>query len=191
MQNENINPIRHSALGTVSGTAIGAVGGGIKSGVKTWVYTAAITALAFGATAAVVAFTGGLGTGAAALTFGTISNALANFVGFGLVGGAVGGLVVGPALGVFGGAIGTVRGGTQAASRIRDEKGAANMLDAQLQAYQAQAYAASAAPTTVYAPSAANNNYATASTMNQAGTKIHADTAQDLGTINGMQLQRA
>lgn len=188
MQNETINPIRHSALGTVGGTAAGAAGGAVKTGAKTFLYTAIGTALVFGATAAVIAFTGGLGA-AAIGTAGTLSNAVANFVGFGLLGGAVG-VPLGLFTGTIGGGIGAVTGGSRAASRIRDEKGAANVLDAQLSAYQTQALAAQQA-TTIYAPSAANHNYAGASTKNQAPLSIQGGTGQDLGTINGMQLQRA
>lgn len=183
MSNETINPIPHSALGTVSGTTLGAVGGGLKGVGKALLYGVALGAIIGGAWGVGLL---GFAATAAGISGGTVGWTVLGVLGGGLLGGVLG-TAVAPATGI----IGTVKGGSNAASRIRAEKGAANMVDAQLQAYQAQAYAAAAAPTTVYAPTAANNNYATASTMNQAGTKIQADSAQDLGTINGMQLQRA
>lgn len=178
MQNETINPVRHSTLGTVSGTTLGAVGGGLKSGAKTLGYLAIGGAVIGGLIGAGVF--GAVGVGGWA-----IAQTLAGVVGGGLVGGLAG-LFAAP----IAGGIGAVTGGSRAATRIREEKGAANMLDAQLSAYQAQALASQQA-TTIYAPTAANNNYPSASTMNQAGSQIQAATAQDLGTINGMQLQRA
>ena len=190
MNQETINPIRHGAISTASGTALGAVGGGIKTGAKTWMYTA----LGFAALGAVV-MSGGtmLGLlGVSAATTGTVSTLLGQTLLGGTLGGLFGGLVAGPITGGLGGIVGTVKGGSNAASRIRDEKGAANMMDAQLQAYQAQAMAMQAQPTTIYAPSASNaNRYETASTRNEAPLSIQGGTGQNLGTINGKQLALA
>ena len=189
MSNENINPIHHSTLGGVTQTAAGAAGGALKSGLSGYLKTTLATGLVVGAVAATIALTGGLGAlgwGAA----GTLGNAAMNFTVFGLVGGVVGAFTTGPVGGAIGSWFGGFHGGANAAERVRNEKGAANVLDAQVSAYQAQAVAAQQA-TTIYAPSAANNNSFPASTMNQAGSKIQADSAQNLGTINGMQLQRA
>lgn len=179
MSNETINPIHHSTLGAATGTVAGAVGGGLKTGVKTLLYT-----VAAGALIGAIWMSGGFGLLPAAA-----SGVLGNIVGGSLLGGLAGGLL-GSFAAPIGGLVGGITGGNRAASRIRDEKGAANMLDAQLSAYQAQAQAMQSA-TTIYAPSAANNNSFPASTMNQAGSRIQADTAQNLGTINGLQLQRA
>lgn len=190
MQNDNINPIHHGAFSKATGTVAGAAGGALKSGASGYLKTTLVTGLVVGGIAATMALTGGLGAvGFGAL--GTLSNALVNFGIFGAIGTAIGAFTTGIVGGGIASWIGAVKGGSNAATRIRNEQGAANMVDAQLSAYQAQAYAASAAPTTVYAPSAANNNYPTASTMNQAGTKVQADSAMDLGIINGQQLAAA
>lgn len=183
MTNETINPIHHSTLGGATSTAAGAVGGGLKAGVKTL-----LAVVAVGAVIGAVWATGGLGllAGEAAATFSGI-------LGDGILGalaGAAGGGLVGIFAAPIAGLVGGISGGSRAATRVREEKGAANMLDAQLSAYQAQAQAMQQA-TTIYAPSAANNNSFPASTMNQAGSRIQADTAQNLGTINGLALQRA
>lgn len=179
MSNETINPIHHSTLGAATSTAAGAVGGGLKGGVKTLLYT-----VAAGALIGAIWMSGGFGLLPAAA-----SGVLGNIVGGSLLGGLAG-TFVGAFAAPLGGLVGGLRGGSHAAARVRDEKGAANVLDAQLSAYQAQAQAMQQA-TTIYAPSAANNNSFPASTMNQAGSRIQADTAQNLGTVNGLALQRA
>lgn len=178
MSNETINPIHHSTLGGATGTVAGAAGGMLKSGFKALAFTV-------GAGVLVGALWGAGVFAGVGIAGGTIINTL--------LGGALGGVLGFGASYVtapIAGTIGAISGGTRAADRIRDEKGAANMLDAQLSAYQSQAQAMQTA-TTIYAPSAANNNSFPASTMNQAGTRIQADTAQNLGTINGLALQRA
>lgn len=192
MSNQTINPINHGIISGTGQTVAGAVGGGVKTGFKTWGTTTLYTGLAIGAAAAVIAFTGGagaLGFG----TLGTLGNALTNFAVWGALGTGFGAVVTGPFASVFGGIFGAAKGGAQAAERVREEKGAANMMQAQLSAYQAQALAAQASPTMVYAPSAANNTkYDTASTLKlandnaiQAGASVQHD-----GVVQGMQLQR-
>lgn len=181
MQNETINPIRHGVISGATQTTAGVATGAVKTGVKSWLGSMG-TFIAIGAVVGFTIGTGGLGTIATGAIAGPIIG--------GLVGGLVG-IIPSGYIGGLGALIGGFTGGKHAVERVSAERGAANMLDAQLQAYQAQAYAASAAPTTVYAPTAANNNYPTASTMNQAGTKIQADAAQDLGTINGQALAAA
>ncbi len=184
MQNDNINPIHHGAFSKATGTVTGAAGGAIGTAGKAVGSTLLFSTLAGAGIAVAIGLTGGLAAG------GFLTTMLFNAV-IGSLSGAVVGMVASPVVGGIGAWVGAVKGGSNAATRIRNEQGAANMVDAQLSAYQAQAYAASAAPTTVYAPSAANNNYPTASTMNQAGTKVQADSAMDLGTINGQQLAAA
>lgn len=179
MSNETINPIHHSTLGGAAHTATGAAGGAIKGAAKGW----GATMLGFVVAGAAIGLFLGTG-GTAAVTWAVGGPIL----------GAIGGAIVGWFPSQLGGGIGALfgglKGGVNAADRVRDERGAANMLDAQLSAYQAQAMAMQSA-TTIYAPSAANNNSFPASTMNQAGSRIQADTAQNLGTINGLALQRA
>ena len=180
MSNETINPIHHGAVSGVTQTAAGAAGGAAKAAAKGW----GATMLGFVVVGAAIGFvvaTGGTGAVASWAVGGPILGALAG----GLIGWFPSQLVGG-----VGALFGGLKGGSNAAGRVREERGAANMLDAQLSAYQAQAQAMQQA-TTIYAPSAANNNSFPASTMNQAGSHIQADTAQNLGTINGLALQRA
>lgn len=192
MENDNITPIHHGALSSVGGTAAGAVGGGLKAGAKTVLAVAAIGALVGGLWG--LGVLGAIG-GAMGISGGTVISTIFGVGLGGVLGGALG-LFASPATAT----IGAVRGGNRAANRIRDEKGAATVLDAQLSAYQAQAYAAQQQPATIYAPSASNNTTISPGagapvsqypTMNQASPRINADSAQNLGTINGLQLQRA
>jgi len=180
MTNETINPIHHSTLGGATQAAAGVAGGAAKGAAKGWLGTMGVFILG-GALIGFLVGTAGIGT----LATGAIAGPIIG----GLLGG-VAGWVPSQLGGGLGAILGGLKGGSNAANRVREEKGAANMLDAQLSAYQAQAQAMQQA-TTIYAPSAANNNSFPASTMNQAGTRIQADTAQNLGTINGLALQRA
>jgi hypothetical protein len=180
MQNETIMPVRH---GLISGTATtaaetgkGALTGLVKGGLIGLGTMAALGALALGG--ATLALGGGF----------------AWAVGLGLVGALGGGItglsIGGPLAAGIGTLVGTVFGAKHGIDKVSNERGAATMLDAQLAAYQAQAMASQQA-TTIYAPSAANHNYAGASTKNQAPLSIQGGTGVDMGAINGMQLQRA
>lgn len=188
MSNENIMPVRH---GLISGTATtaaetgkGALQGMVKGGLIGIAVMAGLGALVFGGAA--FGITLAATTGLSALTVGAITGG-AVLVGA-LSGGVAGIFSGGPLAAGIGTVFGTVFGVKRGVDKVGNELGAATMLDAQLAAYQAQAYAAQQA-TTIYAPSAANNN--NFPSMHQAGSRIQADTAQNLGTINGMQLQRA
>jgi hypothetical protein len=186
MSQENINPIRHGLFSTVGGVSGGAVGGGLKSGIKTILVVAGIGA-AFGLIMATGGF-GLIGAGAAAggathaiVASSTIWNGL-----WGALGGALGGTALGSFLAPFTGTIGLFRGASHASHRIREERGAANMVDAQLAAIQAQAYAAQQPPVVV-------NNQVGGSkypTMNQTeNSSVQGDSLEYLGKGNAMQLQ--
>jgi len=180
MSNENIAPINHGVVGTVGHTAAGAAMGGLKFGAKAIFYTAVA--------GAVIGGLWGVGLfGAVGLAGGTVATTIFSAIGGGLGGGLLG-MFASPLVAT----IGAAKGGSQAASRVREEKGAHTMVSAQLEAYRAQAIAAQAAPTTVYAPSASNDNkYGSASTMNLADSNIQAASAQNMGRVDGLQLARA
>lgn len=182
MVNETTNPINHGVVGALGHTAGGAAIGGVKSGIKTLGYT-----ILAGAAIGAIWMSGGFGLLPAAAS-GVLSNVL--------IGAGIGGVVSLPFAGLFsafGTAFGAAKGGAQAYDRVRDEKGAANMVKAQLQGMQMQAMAERSAPTTVYAPTAVNDNkYGSASTMNLADSNsIQAASAQLDGRAAGAQLQRA
>lgn len=179
-QNQTV-PVRHTMLSGVGSTTAGTVGGAVKGGVSGWLIATGICAVLGAAL-----FTGGFGLGlGSAMLWQGIGGAA-------LVGG-IGAFTVGPFVGMLTGAFGGVKGGTQAAERVSREKGAATMLDAQVAAYQAQA---GAAQTNVYTAPLANNDNkynfpASGSAMNPAASSIQASSAENLGVVDGQQLQRA
>lgn len=181
MSNENIMPVRHGFISGTATTAAEAGKGAIKGMVKGGLMGLATMAVLGAAIVGGSAFL--LGGGIVGLLVAAPIGAIA---------GGLSGLVVGgPLAAGIGTVLGTVFGVNRGMDRVGNERGAATMLDAQLQAYEAQAMAAQQA-TIINAPSAANNNYPTASTMNQAGTQIQRGTSQDMGMINGAPaLQRA
>jgi hypothetical protein len=197
---EQIIPVRHSTLSGVGSTAAGTVGGAVKGSIKAaalWIVGFAVV----GALLSVMITTGALpailgmelakvaAVEAGKVTLGSIVGSAAIT---GICAGVVGALTSGfPA--VFGGLFGGVKGGAHAAERVSKEKGAATVLDAQVAAYQAQS---GIGQTNVYtAPLATNDNKynfpAQGSSMNMAGSSIQADSAQNLGLVDGQQLQRA
>lgn len=180
MSNQTINPINHGVVSAAGHTAGGAVVGGLKLGAKTILYTAGAFALFGGLWGA------GL-LGAVGIAGGTMVNTM-----IGVVGGGVVGTFLGSFVSPFTATVGAAKGGSQAYDRVREEKGAANMVKAQLQGMQMQAMAERSAPTTVYAPTAVNDNkYGSASTMNLADSNIQAASVQLDGRAAGAQLQRA
>lgn len=170
--NEYIAPVDHGVLSAtgsvVGGTAVGAV----KNGVKTYLYTALTCALI-----------GGVFAVAAPLAAGSaLASAFSSFVGWGLVSGLVGAVVVAPFTSVLGGLFGGAKGGIESAERVRAEKGAANMLEAQVQVARSQA------------PYIANDNRnyglpAQGTNFNQAGSMVSG--IQPEGRMSGVELQRA
>lgn len=180
MQNETIMPVRHGLISgtatTVAETGKGALTGLVKGGLIGLGTMATVGALLAGGAAFM-------------LSAGIVPIVLASAAGA-LGGGVTGMFVGGPLAAGIGTVVGTVFGVKRGVDKVSNERGAATVLDAQLSAYQAQAMASQQA-TTIYAPSAANHNYAGASTNNQAPLSIQGGTGMDMGTINGMQLQRA
>ncbi len=168
MANDNIAPINHSAGSAFSSTAAGVTGGAIKGGVKWGLVWTGLLAAA------------GIASG---IALGGIAAAP---ILLGLVGGGVVGFLTSPAAGVIGSAFGALGGGSRAAHRVREERGAAHMLDAQVEAYKAQVMAPQ--------PAAYANKYAMpeqGSAMNPAASTIQADSLQSMGRVDAPQLQRA
>jgi hypothetical protein len=159
MENIDVAPINHNALTATSSVALGAAGGAAKTGI-TW-----------------GAVTFGLLT-VSGIILGALSGGLLPAIGLGLVGG-FGGLLVGPFVGAIASAFGGFSGAVKSANRVTQEKGAANVIQAQVAAYQAQGMAESK-----------YNFPEQGSVMNPAGiTSLSA--AQVEGRVNGQQLQRA
>ena len=200
MQNETIMPVRH---GLISGTAVttaeaakGGFGGFLKGGLigigGSLIGGPIIGAVGLGLVGlvggAIIGLIPGIALVGAALTGATYLGVTGAVLG-GVAGivGVVPGAIYGSG---FGGLFGLFQGASKGVNKVGQERGAATMVNAELEAYKAQAMAAQQA-TTIYAPSAANHNYAGASTKNMAPLNIQGGTGQDLGTINGMQLQRA
>lgn len=190
MEENYAAPIRHSGLSAAGSTAAGAVGGGLKTGLKTYGTTVIATAV-IGAVLGVLIATGGFGL--FAVGTGMLGTAFWGGIGGGLLGGLGGALVIGPFAGMFGGLFGAAKGGSHAAHRVREETGAAQVLDAQVQAYQAQALAGQSAPMNIYAPSNDNkyNFPAPGTPMNPALASIQADSVQNQGRLGAQQLQIA
>ncbi len=157
MENMNVAPIDHG-IASASVTTVSEAGRGTFNGFKTgglWVGLA--SAVGFG----VAAFSGVGALGLIALGIAGIGATLFS---------AGAGSVIGAAKGTYNGV-----------NRVRQEQGAANVMQAQVAAYQAQAIAA-----------ANDNKYnfpAQGSQFNEAGSTVNAMRTD--GRVNGMQLQRA
>jgi hypothetical protein len=166
MSNEeyNVAPIDHGVLSATGSIAAGTVGGGVKKGLlwgALWIGAATL------GVAAIAAVTFGLG--AAPLLIG------------GLLGGVMGTATSGFA-GVIGSTIGAITGGTRAFNEVKQEKGAANLMQAQIDVMKAQNMQA-----------ASNDNKYSfppqGSPMNMAGSTVNAMQAD--GRVSGQERQRA
>ncbi|MES2984099.1 MAG: hypothetical protein V4735_02805 [Pseudomonadota bacterium] len=181
MQNEYVNPVDHSTLSAGGAVAAGAFGGALKSGAKTMLWCVggfAVLGLLIG--------TGWLGAGVTALGLaGGSTGGMTVFLGaVGTVLGAGVGALAGAFSGTIAAAFGAGKGAQQASERVSQERGAAKMMDIQMGAYQANVMAKAANDSRYNFP-------AQGSTMNQASPRIQADALQNLGTVDGQQLQRA
>ena len=187
-QELNTRPINHSTFSAAGATVAGAGAGAIKSSL----FSIGAWFVGLAAVGAVVGFaiaTGGFGAPALG-TFLTSSGFIGTAIGgiVGLAGAAATWYV--PA--IAGGGYGAITGGSRAATRVDNERGAATVLQAQVDAFKAQAEAATATPK--YASN--DNKYNLApqgDAMNQASTKINtgADNAQLQGAVVNPELQRA
>ncbi len=185
MDNNYVAPVDHGVLSTTGSVAIGSAAQGVKAAANTWGVTTVTTAVIGGALGALV-----IGGIAALTPIGFVGVAILG--GLGALGGAAaggitGGTTIAPFLAAIGGAFGLAKGGVDAFDQVKAEKGAANVMQAQVAAYKAQAQA--------QAYAAANDNKynfpAHGSAMNPALASIQADSAQAMGSVAAQGLQRA
>jgi hypothetical protein len=167
-----VAPVNHGVLSATGNVAVGTVGGALKS-----VGKAALWCIGIGAVVGLLGATGLL----PAITLGT--GALSGFgsaIG-GTVLGALGGGLAAALIAPLAGLVGAGKGAMQSHERVSMERGAARSMEAQVAAYQVMA--------------ASNDNKynlpAQGSPMNQASPRIHAASAQEMGTMQAQQLQRA
>jgi hypothetical protein len=184
MEQQNVAPVDHGILSTTGTVAAGAVGGGLKSGIKAFAWTVGIFAVV-----GILAATGVLpvmvevGTAGAAGTFWPLIGKI--MLGAG-VGGAIG-ILPGIFTGTIGSTIGAVKGAGQASNRVSQEKGAAKVVDAQVEAYKAQAQAeAMAAAASAQAPVPFPPQGVP---MNPASTKLFAANDNAYANDNGLEHQ--
>lgn len=180
---EMVVPVNHDVMSSVGTTVMSSGKSGLSGLLKGAVGTFLIGTLLTVAATVGVAF----------LSTATLGGVLA--VGATAV---VGGLLTWGATTVgatLGSAIGLVGGGLDGIRRVSHEKGASQVLQAQVAAYQAAA-ASQTAQTNIYtSPMATNDNKfnfpAQGSAMNPASASIQAASAEAQGVVNGQQLQRA
>ncbi len=187
MENNNyVAPVDHGILSSTGAVAGGAAVGFLKNGLTTLAWCVGI-----GIVVGALAATGVLPM-ASLFGGGELAAGFLPLIGKILVGSAVGGLA-GTAVGMVGGtitsAVGAVTGAGRALDQVKAEKGAANVVQAQVAAYRAQAQAQA------YAAANDNSNKYNfpvhGSAMNPAMASIQADSAQNDGPINGRNLQIA
>ncbi len=201
MSNQDyIAPVNHGALSATASTTAGAVGGAFK-GAASGLLKGIIVMAAIGG---VIGLVWGLGS-AGLLAFASekaveavVMPAIVGQLGHvALVSGlcALAGGAIGAAAGYItvpvGGLIGMFKGASNASERVSNERSAAMQMQAQVEAYKAQAMA-EAMQTAPYAPAANDNKYnfpPQGSTMNPAGTTL--SSVQRDGALAGQQLQRA
>lgn len=183
-QNE-IAPIKHSGTGAALNTAAGAGVGAVKKG-TTWGLKWIGGFTAVGAVVGLAIATGGTSFLFSGFLWGPLIGA-----GVGLAAGTSTSWLPGGLGALFGG----IEGGAKSSHRVKMERGAANAMEAQLDAYKYNAMAAAAAgqaQTNVYAPSA--TSYAPVpqgSAMNAAPSQIQTGGMQYDGLVNGQQLAAA
>ncbi len=196
MNNDNITPINHNAFTATSTVAAEAGKSGIKKMLATGVLSpfasTLLGAVAGAAMFGLAAFTvGALFIPVGAVTLGGVAGAALTAAGFGAsiggFSGLVGGTFFAPLIAGFGGLFGLVGGTSRGISKISQEQSAANVMAAQLSAYQAQAM-------NVAPPAPTVNKYdfpAQGSAFNQASSTINAGSLSNEGPLNAAGLQRA
>ncbi len=181
----NIAPVDHGVLSATGSVGVGTAGGAAKAFGKTmlWVVAGAATLgfLYFGGFfAAAGTLLGGFTT--AYPTVGALWTAAVGQTGvlggvLGAIGMAIPGLAAGAFTGAFSGLYGAGKGALEASQRVSQEKGLAKSMQMQMAAYQSMA--------------ASNDNKYNfppqGSAMNPASTRIMAEEAQGLGTLQSQQ----
>lgn len=143
MSNDYVAPINHGTGSAVAQTASGAAGGGVKGAITGWLGSMG----AFVAIGALIGF-GFATAGASTFLTGPVMGTLAGALGGGIVG-WLPSQFVGGVSGLFG----AFKGGTRAAERVGQERGAAAELSAQIEMARAQS-PAMGPQTVIVAPSA-------------------------------------
>ncbi|MFZ4126110.1 MAG: hypothetical protein ACOYJ2_08620 [Rickettsiales bacterium] len=192
---EPIVPYNHSTVGAVATRAGGTAGGAVKGGISTVAWTIGGLAIA----GAVLGLTGGLvgwetlggaianlfGSEAGVALSGKAMAVIGSVIGVGFIG-AVIGTIISPLTGLFGTVKGGFDGYEKADTRISQERGAAQMMNAEISALQSQAMIMQASQ----AQQRPGDRYAGASTMLQADHSA-LQAAQYDGRMNGLQLEAA
>jgi hypothetical protein len=189
-------PINHSTGSHVVHAAGGAAGGGIKGAIMGGLTGLVVGALALGAVgfAAAMFLTGTwtiapIVTGAMEFVFSGPGLLTAALTGLGAVVGGQMGLFGGGALG---GVVGGVSGATHGHEQVQRDRAAAQMVNAEVGAMQAQAAAMQAQAQITAQGQRAGDRYASASTMIQTqGTQLDAATAASQGMVGAPQLATA
>ena len=137
----NVAPVNHGVLSATGNVAVGTVGGAVSSALKValWCIGIGVVVGVLAATGVlpIAAAVGGAGGGGVASAFwGTMLKVVAGTV----VGGGLG-AVLAAVLSPFAATFGAGKGAINASHRVSQEKGAANVLQAQVSTYQAQAQA--------------------------------------------------
>lgn len=181
--NEYVTPVNHGVLSASATTAFEATKSGLK-GMVTGLFSGTVIGATLGAVGA-LGF--GLMTGSV-VTLAGLGAIGASVLGAGVIGAAVGTVAmfippVGMALVGLGTAIGLVKGTSKGMERVSQERSAAEMVNAQVQAYKAQAMATGVPVTKFAAPDALNE----APSLIQAGN----DNVQYDGRVAGAQLAAA
>lgn len=178
MEQQNVAPVDHGLFSATGSVAAGAVGGGIKTGFKAFAWSVGICAMV-GVLLATGVLPVAVGATELAGTFWPFLGKIALGAG---IGGAVG-IIPGVLTGGIGSVIGAVTGAGHASNRVSQEKGAANVVKAQVAAYQAQAQAEAIAAS---APAAKYDFPPQGAPMNQAGTKLFAANDNAYANDNAM-----
>lgn len=223
MENDynNVQPIDHNFFtGTVAkaaGSVQGAAGGawdGFFSGLKVTAMIGAAIGLVWGLSAVgLLTFAAPAAQAAANFVVPEIVSQIGKvllWMGAGTLVGGVAGIFTGAGNGIWDGITGFFTGGAKAAEQVNQEKGAAQAMQAQVEAYKAQAaaeamtFAANARAQQQPAPAAQPvatcpitinaNKYnlpEQGSPMNPAPATIQCRTAQGQGLLSGPQQQQA
>jgi hypothetical protein len=194
MEQKYVAPIDHGVVSATATTAFEASKSGLKGMVKGLFSGTIIGGALAGELAGILSLTAGIASlgalGTTATIGGVLLGAVSSTLTFAAIGATVGTLAMflpfisGPLL-ALGMGIGLVKGTSRGVERVSQERGAANELNAQVAAYQAQAMA--------QAPANDNKDkYGFApqgSHMNPAGSTVSAMQAD--GTLAGQQLSAA
>jgi hypothetical protein len=191
--NDPVLPINHTALSATGTTAMETVKGGIKGAINGYLVAAGTIV------AGAAAISGGMALAAAPAITATVLTGVVS-AALGAAGWATLAVVVGPfiplvgplvfgSLAGIGAGVGMLFGANKGVNKVHQEKGASEMLRAQVAAYQAQSQGV--AQTNIYTAPAADGLPAQGSTYNAANSRIAAGSIQRDGMVMDQQLAAA